>query len=789
TGGVQGSGSASNIAYTDHLLADEAKFHITQITPSNGGSNRVDVKVEAFNVTGNEQGLNFFDGSPTTGSTISRVQVLAADNVTIIEDSGNPAINDPSISIQLNGASATILNLLAGHSVRFTTSNPMDRFAVTNIDGGSNTTFDLGGISFIGSIIDPTDTYQEVGSLITFKDDGPSISPSGTTLPNIMVDETTLGTSSHASFAGSFGAAVLGADGGTLSGYKLATVGGDSGLVDTATSQKVVLSESGGVIYGKTETSGLTVFTVSVDASGDVTFLQSRAIKHPDPSNNDETLHLASTAGLITLSLGATDGDGDKASAVVDITNAFAIKDDGPSISPITPIAGVLTVDESHLTAATNVWDGSDPNLALTSATIALSTLFSAPIYGADGSGADPSIHYKLAIAADGIGSGLYDTDTQEQVFLKVDASGTKVSGYCSSGDVFTVELDGAGNVKLTQLQAVMHSSPDLTTDVSEPASLLGTGLISIQASVTDGDQDPAIASVDLTQAIRFLDDGPSIGPVLPTNNGGTFNVQFTSGHSNAGTIGGVEGADDPYLKLTSVTDVSHPSVRDMFNIVQTGNHADFYLKTSGEKWFDLDIVDNGPKLDAYTFRVLHDGGKMNEMLDFSIKAGPPTETLKVNSVFDHAHILFDGLIFGDVATSGVNLVTDPTLAKYNIGAGGKNSDASADDINPDNLGFGIKGVNPSQASQINNNEGFFAYMGQDADNFKFGVQGIGNNAKGVQVEYWLYNDADNNPANNGTAGNLGAVIQHGIIDLDNLASGNHLEYVALQSQTLFDTV
>lgn len=962
TGATQGTGTANQIAYGTHYETQEAGFKVTQINPTNSGPNpnRVDVQISALNVTGDEQGLNFYDGSATSAVTITRVQVLAADGVTIIEDTQAGGADDATITITINGATADIKNLLLNQSVRFYTSGPMDRFTAKNIDTSSNTSFDLGGFYFTGT--QENSDYKEVGSLLSFDDDGPSIAPAGV-LPLLSVDESALptgnteagaSTTASADFSTLF-AASGGADGSAGLVYTLDTLGGDSGLVDSLTGNSVTLAKIGSDIVGQVDDGGTmkTVFTITLDASGTVTFTQERAIRHADATNPDDSTGLAVIENLITLKAAIADGDTDGLTETRDITSAFAIEDDGPTLSisqdmfalivdesslasgsdaasteesatfdissmitsafgadgagtrtldlalhggateldsglvdmltghtvwlfkegddivgregataatateevirvslnagtvgfslsraivhpdgsnpddrltlgenlidlvatimdsdkdPLSGIidlgphlaidddgpsvtggsvaAGALTVDETHLTAATNGIDGSDPNAAATSATLMGAALFS-KVFGADGPyGGEDKIGYVLAIAADDAPTGLYDTASKAEILLKVNAEGTLVTGYVAAGDAFTLALAADGTVTLTQLRAVMHGSADAPSDSSEAATLMGSGLISLLAGAQDGDTDKATtASVDLTGAIAFLDDGPTIGPVTPTDNNGTFNVRFMAGEDNVGTIGGVDGADAAVTSLVSVVDVSHESVKDSFDIVQNGNHVDFYLKGTMEKWFTFDLTDNAANPDSYNFTVLKDGVTQNEDLNFKIKAGPPVETLSVDSVFDNANIVFDGLIFGSV-TEYRKPIADPTLASYNKGTG-----SAADDINPNNLGFGIKGVTPSQASQINNNEGFSAYLGEGVDNLTFGIQGIGNNAVGVQVEYWLYDDADNDPTNNGTPGNLGAALVHKTVDIDGLDAGNHLEYVTIDDQVTFDTV
>ncbi|WP_256576359.1 DUF5801 repeats-in-toxin domain-containing protein, partial [Pseudomonas sp. SID14000] len=115
-----------------------------------------------------------------------------------------------------------------------------------------------------------------IGQNLVFKDDGPSISTTGTE-PVLTVDETDLTTNATQSFAANFTSA-FGADGaGTLT-YALGVVAGASGLVDTATGEAVNLSLNGTVVEGRTATTNLLVFTVSVASNGSVTLDQLRAI-------------------------------------------------------------------------------------------------------------------------------------------------------------------------------------------------------------------------------------------------------------------------------------------------------------------------------------------------------------------------------------------------------------------------------------------------------------------------------------------------------------------------------
>ncbi|WP_225607661.1 DUF5801 repeats-in-toxin domain-containing protein, partial [Pseudomonas sp. PDM10] len=138
---------------------------------------------------------------------------------------------------------------------------------------------------------DSAQATLNIGQNLVFEDDGPSISTTGTE-PILTVDETVLATDATQSFTANFSSA-FGADGaGTLT-YALGMTAGASGLTDTATGEAVNLSLNGGVVEGRTATTNLLVFTVSVAANGDVTLDQLRAVVHPDATNPDDATSLS----------------------------------------------------------------------------------------------------------------------------------------------------------------------------------------------------------------------------------------------------------------------------------------------------------------------------------------------------------------------------------------------------------------------------------------------------------------------------------------------------------------
>jgi len=124
-----------------------------------------------------------------------------------------------------------------------------------------------------------------------------------------VVDETVLATNATANFAGVFTSS-FGADGaGTLS-YSLSVTGGNgtaSGLIDVATGQSIVLVNNAGVIEGHVgNAAGAIAFTVSVNAAGDVTLDQIRAVQHPDATNPNDNVTL-SNDNLVVLNANPLD--------------------------------------------------------------------------------------------------------------------------------------------------------------------------------------------------------------------------------------------------------------------------------------------------------------------------------------------------------------------------------------------------------------------------------------------------------------------------------------------------
>ncbi|MBX5272021.1 hypothetical protein HJB99_25645 [Rhizobium sp. NLR17b] len=201
--------------------------------------------------------------------------------------------------------------------------------------------------------------------------------------------------------------------------------------------------------------------------------------------------------------------------------------DDGPSLAA-TGTPPQLTVDETVL--ATN-------------ASADFSTFFTSNA-GADG-GAATAITYALGISQAGSASGLTDTATGQSVLLYLEGGNVVGrAGSAAGAIVFTVSVSAAGVVTLDQQRAIVHAD---ATNPDDSRTLAAANLVTLTATITDGDGDQASASRNIGQNLNFEDDGPSITAsgtppqvtvdetVLTTNATGDFSTSFTS---NAGADG-----------------------------------------------------------------------------------------------------------------------------------------------------------------------------------------------------------------------------------------------------------
>jgi hypothetical protein len=407
--------------------------------------------------------------------------------------------------------------------------------------------------------------------------------------------------------------------------------------------------------------------------------------------------------------LSATISSSETVKEFADLGAHLIYEDDGPLASLVINTNAAVVVDES---LGENT--GEDETNSLGSVTVAGAVLFTATIdAGADQ--LDGSATFELSLGSgDGTDSGLDDTATGENIVL-VQVSPTLIEGHVGTTAgalALSVEINSSGDVTLTQNRAVIHNDADDDDEATSPATFTPGALLA-SMSVADNDTDPATSNtVDLGLILNIEDDGPSIE--TPANSIVSFSAGSTTGDVPISTEFGQDGAG-----AVSLNDIPEGWVYD--NAAQTSAS----LTVDGVKQFEI-VVDN----DSYKFTSLVDPVLEFEPLNFAaIASGGPKETLEVptTSTTDNTVIQFNGLLFTNF--------TDPTAAANNPGAA-----SALDDLNPDNVGFGVK---DGQASQINNNEGFFAQntdAATEINGLRFDIAGIGN-VSTVTVQYWFVDE------------------------------------------------
>jgi T1SS-143 domain-containing protein len=327
-----------------------------------------------------------------------------------------------------------------------------------------------------------------IGANLHFVDDGPTIGLADHGEPNLVVDETNLALNDTQSFAASFSAS-FGADGPAANSITYAlgisAAGADSGLVDTATGQAIVLVQNGAVVEGHVgNAAGALAFTVSVNAAGDVTLDQIRAVVHPDATNpdTDESVTL-SADNLVTLTATAHDFDGDTASSTINIGTNLVFHDDGPSA-----INDSDTITSGGTTATGNVITGIGTDAGVASA---------------DNVGADLPGQISAIQGAGG-------TDT------------TFSGGLLSIGGTYgTLAIDADGNYTYTR---------------SDGSPLTGQDVFTYTLTDADGDSVTATLTINIADAapiggsVSVLLDDDALAGGNPGGTGDDVDAQNVSG-------------------------------------------------------------------------------------------------------------------------------------------------------------------------------------------------------------------------------------------------------------------
>ncbi|MGA1718495.1 MAG: DUF5801 repeats-in-toxin domain-containing protein, partial [Aquiluna sp.] len=344
---------------------------------------------------------------------------------------------------------------------------------------------------------------------------------------SLLVDETDLKTDAVSDF-GKFFNVNYGPDGQGSGGLSfkrgIPMPGIDSGLIDPATKEHVLLFQSpDGTVIGRTP-GGLDVFRITVNQQGHVGLDQLRPLIHPDHGNPDESETLAAPF-MVTLTGTVIDANGSKASAGLAIGQMLHFKDDGPTLElkegghpPI------ITVDESFI--------GKPGGTGAADFSTAFAASHSA---GSDGEKSFSS-SYQLN-TKDGTDSGLIDSVTGKAILLYKDPNTGHIVGRVgdkTGAKALEVTVEQSGQVKFTTLRSVLHRDSTDPNDSKE----LTSGSITLERTDTvadkDGDSKTVSAKIDIGQSLSIKDDAPSIDPPQLTKNTVDLAVLEASGANSS---------------------------------------------------------------------------------------------------------------------------------------------------------------------------------------------------------------------------------------------------------------
>ena len=433
---------------------------------------------------------------------------------------------------------------------------------------GTNDALKNIALEVIAKGADGTGTVSTAGTLgVQVIDDVPTIVTGvGAAEPILTTDDADLqaGTPDKASmdFAAVFvvKSADYGADGakGAVAwSYQLAVDNGaDSGLKSGGQSILLYQKANGEIVgvTGGNATTGKVVFSVTVDATGKVTLVQTGAIDHDSKDSSDYSRDTQSLLdGLVKLSGTATitDKDGDKAShtTTVNIGANLVFTDDGPTIGSPT----------NAEVAEKNLATGTDANSALTVFTGSLAVDF-----GADNaSGA--KAYFTQATADQLQALGLSSNGTALVITLGADGKIIATAGV-GGAEVFRLEITNASTnqagYKFTLTGALDHVDGngqqvnvlDLPISFEARDSDGDTASGNFQVSVVD-DVERASQTITVTEdsgagtadnkfslgadvaasEIRILAaDGVTVLQGTPGANGSTV---YATGHGLQGTV------------------------------------------------------------------------------------------------------------------------------------------------------------------------------------------------------------------------------------------------------------
>jgi hypothetical protein len=453
---------------------------------------------------------------------------------------------------------------------------------------------------------DSTPASADVGNQFKFDDDGPTLTADTTGAPSITDDETVLGTDNTGDYSGNF-TAVFGADGAAVASrsYSLSTSGGASGLVESGTGLQVFLFKVGNNIVGKAgstlsaaQSGTEVVFVVSIDQNGVVTLDQQKAVVH-DPNLGPDQSTTLSSGGLVVVNATAYDGDGDSASASLNIGQLLNFKDDAPTITAQILGDSVAFSQGSSVSHSLNGAVGADNN---SSTSQSLSNVMQYTITGFD----EPtSVYPNLdgVLSADGTTLTYYSDSTHTLAVYQLTLNQTANSGA------------GSYTFSVLQPPPIVNNHFDFT-DLPSGQNLFG--IIATNKGNVSNNGTPNNPADDYLPdgGLLVFPNNPHLNPDgTYDNTSGTINTSkgggpVTIGNGNQAFDHPLEGAyfmyvDDPLVSATGAMGLTQITADDAdtigFNGVNQATRASVTIvQASGQGT----VKQPGPGMQIYAYEA-----------------------------------------------------------------------------------------------------------------------------------------------------------------------------------------
>ncbi|WP_429232551.1 DUF5801 repeats-in-toxin domain-containing protein [Aeromonas veronii] len=473
---LQDTGSAGNQNWEDMTLNSDYDYNDVSTTVTWGGAVQLQVDESNLNHDATADFSGVFNVQPGADGLGSKSYSLSIQNV-------NSGLIDTTtgeqIRLVMNGSTIEGRTITTGQLVFNLSVDGSGKVTLDQLRAIEHPTSDPDEVKFLGSghisltltVTDKDGDHSsgrlDIGKVISFKDDGPSISANAV----VQLDDDALA----GGIAGGTGDDPNAVNVSGILGHSFGADGAGSiqWLTSGAPGGYTYEAGSGGSLLVKQ--AGVTVLTVTLNsATGAYSVTQNAPIKHAD--GNDEN------NATFTLNYRVTDADKDS----VDGSLTINVDDDIPTVSA----NAAVQLDDDALAGGIAGGTGDDPNAVNVSGILGHS-------FGADGAG---SIQWLTSGAPGG-----YTYEAGSGGSLLVKQAGVTV---------LTVTLNSAtGAYSVTQNAPIKHADGNDENNAT----------FTLNYRVTDADKD----SVDGSLTINVDDDIPTANAV--TNSGQATQVQNTN--------------------------------------------------------------------------------------------------------------------------------------------------------------------------------------------------------------------------------------------------------------------